>query len=371
MSNIKEPSSKQKHDGADRLAAELSGSANQFDFFQALRRVESLAGDLPRLGHAQQAQQERVRIGQAAALDFAPATIDQIDLEEDGTACLVQRFFGLLGPGGPLPLHMTQQVRDQVRHENDETLQSFLNLFHHRMAMLFYRAWSSSRGAIQRDRPHEDRFAVYLSALSGAMPLADGSVQPDSSSNSNSKHLSASALQETRWHFTGRFGPMHRNAEGLEAVVTTALGADAKVRSFVLRLLRLQPEDRTLLGDISTGRPIRSESAQSPAGRGGRLGRSVVLGSRVADRRSMIELKIGPIVFSMFRRLLPGGSLHQNLRELLRSYLDPGIDCRVRLILDRQTVPRMSLGRQGSLGRNAWVYSRSPKSHLVDCQFLV
>ncbi len=333
-------------DWNQQVAVELNDSANRFDFFQAIRRVESLSDQYPRVGHALQANQEAFRIHQSATMDFAPATIDQIEPDDQGRVVLRQRFFGLLGPNGPMPLHVTEQVRDQSRHEDDPTIERFLNLFHHRMATLFYRAWSSSRGAIQRDRPDEDRYADYVAALSGVLGQA------------GSDH--AAHTQQARWHFTGRFATSRRNAEGLEATVSAVLMTDAKVTTFVLRDLKLQPEDRTVL---------RREATKS--GRGGQLGRSVVLGESVADRRSTIGLSIGPIPFGMFRNLLPGGAFHQRLRDLVRSYLDPGLDCQVRLILDRKTVPRMSLGRQGSLGQNAWIFSAAPKTDLHDCQFQI
>ncbi|TWU56286.1 type VI secretion system baseplate subunit TssG [Rubripirellula reticaptiva] len=332
-----------------RVAGKFGHSIHQLDFFQAIRRIEGLAGSLPRVGHARQAHQEAVRIRQTTALDFAPATIDRIDSPADGRAHLSQRFFGLLGPGGPLPLQMTETVRHETRHESDPALEAFLNLFHHRMAMLFYRAWSSSRGAVQRDRPDQDRFASYVGAISGVMPMSGRGTGEDN-----------------RLYFSGRLASSHRNAEGLAAIVSATVQADAKIKTFRLRNLRLEPEDLSVLS--------RSSSKQ---GRGGRLGQSIVLGRSVPDRRSMIDLDIGPIVFDLFQTLLPGESGHDELRDLIRSYIDPGLDCRVRLILDRRTMPRMSLSRTGSaghvgsLGRSAWINSSAPQSDAGDCQFII
>ena len=109
-------------------AAEMQQSPFSFDFFQAIRRLESVSEELPRLGHARQAKHEAVRILQTAALDFAPATIDRVDAAHDGRARLHQRFFGLLGPNGPMPLHMTELVRDKTRQDSDPTHEAFLNL---------------------------------------------------------------------------------------------------------------------------------------------------------------------------------------------------------------------------------------------------
>src|SRR5690606_12377685 len=46
---------------------------------------------------------------------------------------LTVNFMGLLGPGAPLPLHLTQYVRDRERHHGDKTWLRFMDMFLHRM----------------------------------------------------------------------------------------------------------------------------------------------------------------------------------------------------------------------------------------------
>ena len=99
---------------------------------------------------------------------FAPSTLSAFEEQAGGRPPrLEQRFFGLLGPNGPLPLHLTEYARDRLRHHGDRTLVRFLDLFHHRLALLFYRAWAEARPTVQHDRPDEDRFATYVGSLAG------------------------------------------------------------------------------------------------------------------------------------------------------------------------------------------------------------
>ena len=63
------------------------------------------------------------------------------------------RLFGLLGPNGPLPLHLTEYARERLRHAGDPTLSRFLDIFHHRFLALFYRAWAQAQPHVNRDRP--------------------------------------------------------------------------------------------------------------------------------------------------------------------------------------------------------------------------
>ena len=52
--------------------------------------------------------------------------------EGDAPPRLTVNFFGLLGPNGPLPLHLTEYARDRLRNSDDPTMARFLDLFHHR-----------------------------------------------------------------------------------------------------------------------------------------------------------------------------------------------------------------------------------------------
>ena len=57
---------------------------------------------------------------------------------------LLVNFFGLFGPDGPLPLHLTEYARDRRRNFRDPTLQRFADIFHHRALSLLWRAWADS-----------------------------------------------------------------------------------------------------------------------------------------------------------------------------------------------------------------------------------
>ena len=55
-----------------------------FDFFQALRRIEGLFADRPKLGRALRPSDEPVRLSQEASVAFAPSTL--ITLSSDFTS---------------------------------------------------------------------------------------------------------------------------------------------------------------------------------------------------------------------------------------------------------------------------------------------
>jgi len=338
-------------------AKQLLDEARQFDFFQSVRLIECLAAQLPRIGSARRGSQDPLRISQSNELDCAPSTISSIAPNDTGAANIQQRFFGLLGPAGPMPLCFTEQVRERSRHEADPTLESFLNVFHHRMATLFYRAWSSGRGAVQRDRPSEDRFAMMVDALIGAQ-------SPIDSTSTSVPEPRDELVDDTQRFFAGRFGGLHRNAEGLQAVICSFAGAEVKVDSFTLSSLRLEPEDHALVTTQDTALPVDQ-------GRPAQLGKSAILGRRISDRTSSIRLVIGPLQLSQFNNLLVGQPRQISLCRLIRRYIGPTLQCRIHLRIRNSETPSTILGRQGKLGHTCWVGRQNDVDANQDCSYLV
>src|SRR4029450_2713744 len=118
----------------DTLAffAALAEAPYRHDFYQTLRRLECLYETKPRWGQALRPIDEPVRLGQDPDLSFAPAPLASFSAKDGDVPRLQVRLFGLFGPNGPLPLHVTEYARERLRHHADATLCRFLDIFHHR-----------------------------------------------------------------------------------------------------------------------------------------------------------------------------------------------------------------------------------------------
>src|SRR5688572_19293676 len=90
------------------LLEQLEEAPYAFDFFQAIRRLDSADPNKPPTGQSTRAADDPVRFGQEASMAFAPATLQAVEKQEGKPPRLIQRFFGLLGPQGALPLHLTE-----------------------------------------------------------------------------------------------------------------------------------------------------------------------------------------------------------------------------------------------------------------------
>jgi type VI secretion system protein ImpH len=311
--------------------AALAAAPEAFDFYQALRRIEALYADSPRLGTAPRPAQEPVRLGQEPSLAFAPATLAAF---EPATAArparLVSRFFGLFGPNGPLPLHLTEYAYERRHNLHDPTIARFADLFHHRMLSLFYRAWAAAQPTVAYDRPQRDSFAVYVGALFGlgTAEMRDRDAMPDLA----------------KLHFAGRLAAQARNAEGLQALISAFFTVPVRIEEFVGEWLTLPADARCLLG--------RSRET-------GGLGTTATVGGRVWSAHHKFRIVVGPMRFAEYERLLPGGDSLARLTAIVRNYAGDELSWDVNLVLREDEVPALSLGRQGRLGWTTWLGRRT------------
>jgi type VI secretion system protein ImpH len=313
---------------ADPLAwfEELAKRPFEADFYATMRRLECVFAHLPRWSEALRPVDEPVRLGQDPSLAFAVASLSSfVPGDERHPPRLQVDCFGLLGPNGPLPLHLTEFMRDRQLHEGDRTLPRFLDMLQHRFIALFYRAWAQAQPALSLDRPADDRFAGHLGSLIGlgSRRLRDGDAVRDAAKLFHSGWLVRQA----------------RNAEGLTAVLRSYFRLPVQVEQWVGRWMGLPDSERTRLG----------------AGAGTVLGRGTVLGERVWDRQHHVRIHIGPLSLRDYERFLPAGDALPKLVAWLRNYLSFELGWDVRLRLRSTEVPRTELGSYGRLGWTTWI----------------
>jgi type VI secretion system protein ImpH len=297
-----------------------------FGFFQALRRLECLYPKRPRLGTSQRPADDPVRLAQEPTTAFEPSTLAGFEPGEDGKPHrLSVRFFGLLGPNGPLPLHVTEYAYARLRRRpSDRTFAWFLDIFHHRMLSLFYRAWANTEPTVSYDRPASDRFADYVGSLAG---------------------LGLSSLRQrddladlTKLYYSGWLAAQTKCADGLQAMLTDYFKLEVRIEEFVGEWLPLPEEHRCRLG-------LASES--------GRLGRSAVIGARVWSCQHKFRIVLGPLDYEDYQSLLPTGDRIRQLVAWVRNYVGDELAWDVKLIL--KAVPETPLNGQFRLGWTTWL----------------
>lgn len=327
-----------------RLLDSLEREPWAHDFFALMRQVESLTPDMPRLGRAQRPTQEPLRLGQVAELDFAPAAIASFSRTGATSGRLGVRFFGMLGSHGPLPLHLTEYIRERRHQHADPTLERFLDIFHHRMLSLFYRAWAQAQPPVQLDRPADDRYAAWLGATFG---LGPGTNQRDSIPDAAKRF------------FAGHLGNRSRHPEALVKVLQQYFGIPAALQSHVAHWMPVHVEDRSRLGFAAN----RAERRGQGFGLGAQLGRSANAGSKVYDRQFKFRVALGPMSLQAYQSFLPGGRAWTELRDWIKLLSGGDMLWDVQLGLREAEVPAPRLGRHIRLGLTAWIGGKpSPAS---------
>ncbi|MFV0492507.1 MAG: type VI secretion system baseplate subunit TssG [Pseudorhodobacter sp.] len=320
--------------GKDHLThyAQLLERPDTYHIFLALRILEAQFPDAPRLGESQRPREEAYRLEQEAELAFPPSTIASMKPPESGRpGRLVNRFFGLFGPHGPLPLHITEYVRDRYRNHRDPTILSFANMLTHRLFGLFYRAWAVAHPAPSFDRSAEarpgrraaDPFAEKVAAISGHMgrAMAHRDAMPDLAKR----------------HFAGHLTSGPRHADGLVSIISAFVRSPVRLQQFVGQWLELEPDDRWQLG-----RPVG-------------LGAGTSIGTRVWSRAAKFRLQIGPMGLRDFQRMMPGSPSLHRLEDIVRNYVGDTLDWDINLVLAKEEVPKAILGSTTSLGHTSWI----------------
>jgi type VI secretion system protein ImpH len=309
------------------LLRALASAPYRFDFFDLLRRLECANPHGTRLGRAPRPCDEPIRLGQEPTLEFAPSTLASFVPSTGGRPPRLSVYFsGLLGPNGPLPIHLTEYARDRARNAGDVTLIRFLDVFHHRFFALFYRAWADTQPTVSFDRPKEDRFATYLGSLLGLgmSTFRTRDEFPD----------------RAKLYFAGRFAAQPHNCEGLTAIVGAFFGLPVKVEEFVGEWLTLPEDARWRLG-----RSLRA----------GVLGQTTVAGARSWQRQSKFRIAFGPLNEDDFHSMLPGGRRLRRLVALVRNYTGDSLNWDVRLHLAHRVKRPFQLGRSSWLSWTSWL----------------
>jgi type VI secretion system ImpH/TssG family protein len=314
--------------GADRaqaqhlaFLADVAADPGRYGLYPVARGAEARAPDLPRIGEAKRPALNIVDLAQDQHMGFAGATLNSV-VTRGGRTRVGGFWLGLTGPMGPLPTHLSEFAFYERRYAAKRPFGDWLDMLAGRMLQFFYRAWADSQPAVLADRPSDDAFAYFVSALSGA---AEG-VRPDAAFPANA-----------RAHYAGLFGGS-RSAVAIEDALSHLLGQDAHVLEFQARWRTLEPEDISRLG-----------------GGFATLGKDVVLGRRVRSASDAFRVVIRATNFRDYQSLLPTGPRFAIAAEALDAFRPSHIEWDIGLEIDDNHAPPCRLDGRMQLGWTSWV----------------
>ena len=320
----------ENRDQRNDLELKLKSEPYKFGFFHALRLIECAYPEKPLIGQSKRPADDPVRFGQEVTLAFEPSTISQYIPSKSGhPPRLNEYFFGLFGPNGPMPLHITEYVKSRIHNNHDKTMSRFADVFHHRMIGFFYRARANTEPTFNFDRPFNNKFSTYTGSLLGI---------------GHSSLLNRDALPDlAKLHYAGHFAHHAKNADGLKAIIADIFKLPVNLQQFVGEWLDIQDSDLSRLGRTP-------ETAT--------LGMSAVLGRRVWGCQNKFRLVFGPLTLQQYESLLPSGKRLDKLIAIVRNYLGNEFQWDVNLILKSQEIKGVRLGDSSRLGWTSWLGKR-------------
>lgn len=309
------------------LLEHLQAEPWRYGFLSLLRRIGADAR-IDRIGTARRPQAEPFRLGQTPGLAFAPREIASV---REAAGRLKVRLFGLgmLGPNGPLPLHVTEMARDREEGRRDATLVEFFDIFHHRYFTLFYRAWASAQATAGLDRKDDERFSFYVASLTGQLIDQDTTGIAQRPLQSHAR-LGASAhlVRESR------------NPDGLRATLEQYFGVPVAIEENIFHWIAIEPAEQGRMGK---------------PGAAATMGQGAMLGRVVPDRQYRFRVIVGPLDLDAYLRFTPQGEDLPRLVEWVRAFVGYEFEWQLELRIKPDSAPPTVMGGAQRLGWSGWL----------------
>ncbi len=313
-------------------ARPVLAAAPRASFFAIVALLERLTPDRARVGGDGPVTEEAIRFRHDPALAFSPGDIREASFrsipvlggQSEGATRpgveLVTTFLGLTGAISPLPSY----IPEEVVHEDPQSplRRDFLDIFHHRLVSLLYRAVSRYSPAREHRAEGADPWVERTLALAGVYP--EGPFRAA---------LPTAVLL--------RLAPLLAQRSRSERALRLALGCALEEW--------LAPAGATVRIEQLTGgyAPIEVDQ-QSQLGRSNHaLGKSLFLGRRVYDRQGRFTVRIGPLDRDCYGEFRSGGEPLRRIRAVVSLVCREPLDYDLELELAAEAAERFRLEAPG------------------------
>jgi type VI secretion system protein ImpH len=323
------------------LIEDLKDNAPSYSVFHAVSVAEILSKAFHPERDEEKFDQTGLRFRPYEQYAFPPRDIHSFDWEE-GRATFVLTFMGLYGIDSPLPRLYHEQVALQqtVHGPGNVPLQNFLDMFNTRFYWLYYQAWKKYRFHLQAKMGARSKVFERIFTFSG-LPHR---LKSDDHGVPEFQWLRVSSILSHRV----------RSKAGLRLFLQEFLPyVKIGIREFVPCRVKLDHTPKL-------GRGVGQNAF--------RLSRHSVIGRTKTDGMGRIRVELGPIDFADFLEFIPGSRKLQLLHDLLKAYLNDGLEYDVRFTIRSRTIRRLPLSdRRPKLGISHWL--GQPRKEFVEIEY--
>ena len=302
-----------------RLIDRVLEDGARLPFEGVVRLLHEVQPQNRHVGHDGPPRTEPVRFRQRSNLGFGSGDLGGVRrVAETGSGFrgfeVTTNFLGLAGAESPLPAYYLEDFTEDLDERN--LVGGLLDLLHHRLLSLFYRAQQKHRHSTTYRWDASDPLSKNLLSFGGG-EHATGRLEPG-----------------TVVRFASVLMRQSRSGEQIERCLQAAFPhVPLQLEPCLVRWVAIPPDQRLRLG---------TQNHQ--------LGVDAVIGEMIRDRSSTFGLRIGPMPIEDFDDFLPGGGGHRQLKALLNHLVLDGIDCVVTLSL-KGIVPPLVLAKRGQGGQ--------------------
>lgn len=289
--------------------------------------LDNNIGDEKRLGD------HKLRFGQDATLAFQKRQVHHIYQENEFTKVQVQGF-GMLGSNGALPLHITEAIYEKSLHEKDKTFNDFLDIFHHRLIGLFYKAWLMSEPVVMLDNTNNQKFNDHIASFAGNHILQE-----------SGEHW---LLKYNQFYYASLLLNQNMPIDNLQEILRCYFGLPICIQQNIGEWLDAK-EFATILSVNSSLR----------------LGEGLLIGTQYYDVTQKFKIIIGPIKVATYLKFLRNGDLAKKLNDWVLRYTKRSYHFDVEVIVDKEDVAPAITNATSQLGQTSWLGKPKTNPHVV------
>ena len=307
----------------NKLFKELVKEGPAFNVWHAVWIAENISRPLFPNRKDYLLDQEGINFRPFEKYEYPPRDIKSVQFD-DGVITFILTFMGLYGVNSPVPRCYHEQVAIQQRTlgAGAVPLQNFLDIFNNRFYWLYYQSWKKYRFYLFLNNSANNKIVERINSFTGRGLY----------SKSKDKVIHDFALLK----FSGVFTQRVRNKAGLK-ILLSYLFPDfkMKVKEYIPRWIKL------------TDIPELGEQ---------KLGVNTYIGEYTIDYKSRICIEVGPITFEEYLDFLPGTYHAKRLIELLKLYLNDGLEFDFKFIIKGSTIETVSWENEKlKLGSTFWL----------------
>ena len=277
---------------------------------------------------------EMVDIKTKISLANPSSEVDAIKIHEKKPVVVVN-FASIAGVQGSLPTPYNELLMDRLRH-HDSSFADFLDIFNHRLLSLrhFY---------------HTTYFPCLFETKQQHSPL--GQFQLTLCGLYSQHYQNRLTLQDEEIvPFFDLAWTRQKTALGLCRWLKTKFNIHVRLQQFQGQWNRPSPSDYSYLG---------------LSGQHNQLGKNLIVGKKSWEQAAGIQIEFARLPWNRLKHFYPikqehrslGGSEFDALKDVIRFYVGPLLQVRVKFSIAQHTAPPMRLNRKSFLGLSSWIRS--------------